>query len=140
MPDKLIDTNILVYAYDTSEGMKHEAAKQLLKGIWEDGGGVVCVQNLMEFFVVITKKVEIPIPVTVAKTIIEDISKSDSWKVIDRDINTFLYAIDLVERYNIHLWDATIVASMKENEVSRIVTENTKDFEKVPDIYVTFPT
>ena len=56
MPDRLIDTNILVYAYDTSEGTKHDIAKEILKKIWQDGGGVVCVQNLMEFFVVITKK------------------------------------------------------------------------------------
>ena len=26
MPGKLIDTNILVYAYDTSEGAKHAAS------------------------------------------------------------------------------------------------------------------
>lgn len=37
MPDKLIDTNILVYAYDTSEGRKHEVSKNLLKQIWEAG-------------------------------------------------------------------------------------------------------
>jgi predicted nucleic acid-binding protein len=56
MPDRLIDTNILVYAYDISESTKHDIAKDILKQIWQDGGGVVCVQNLMEFFVVITKK------------------------------------------------------------------------------------
>ena len=31
MPGKLIDTNILVYAYDTSEGAKHEASKDVLR-------------------------------------------------------------------------------------------------------------
>ena len=30
MPDRLIDTNILVYAYDTSEGTKHDIAKEIL--------------------------------------------------------------------------------------------------------------
>ena len=60
MPDRLIDTNIFVYAYDTSEGAKHDFAKSIVKQIWQDGGGVVCVQNLMEFFVVITKKVTSP--------------------------------------------------------------------------------
>lgn len=46
-----------MYAYDTSEGAKHDFAKNIVKQIWQDGGGVVCVQKLMEFFVVITKKV-----------------------------------------------------------------------------------
>lgn len=51
MSDRLIDTNILVYAYDSSEGKRHEVANELLKKIWQEGGGVVCLQNLMEFFV-----------------------------------------------------------------------------------------
>lgn len=88
MPDKLIDTNILVYAYDTSEGKKHEASRDLLRQIWKEGEGVVCLQNLMEFFVVITKKVENPIDATEAKTIVEDFLKSDKCKIIDRDVDT----------------------------------------------------
>lgn len=139
MPDKLIDTNILVYGYDTSEGTKHKASKNLLKQIWTAGGGIVCLQNLMEFFVVITQKVENPIDVAEAKTIVEDILKSKSWRVIDRDEDTFLSAIDLVSEQGIHLWDAVIGACMKENEITEIVTENKKDFEKVPDIKVIVP-
>ena len=46
MPDELIDTNILIYAYDASEGTKHEVSKNLLKQIWKAGGGIVCLQNL----------------------------------------------------------------------------------------------
>ncbi|MEW5768365.1 MAG: hypothetical protein AB1797_12225 [bacterium] len=67
-----------------------------MKQIWERGGGIVCVQNLMEFFVVITQKVENPIDVKEAKPIVQDILKSDNWKIIDRDVDTFLSAIDLV--------------------------------------------
>jgi predicted nucleic acid-binding protein len=139
MSDKLIDTNILIYAYDTSEGTKHEVSKNLLKQIWEAGKGIVCLQNLMEFFVVITQKVENPIDVAEAKIIVEDILKSDNWKVIDRDEDTFLSAIDLVAEHKVHLWDAVIVACMKENEITEIVTENKKDFEKIPEITVIIP-
>jgi predicted nucleic acid-binding protein len=139
MSERLIDTNILVYAYDISEDTKHETAKHLLRQIWEDGGGVVCVQNLMEFFVVITKKVESPMTVAEAKTIVDDIAKSDSWRVIDRDIHTFLDAIDLVSQHHVHVWDATIAACMRENGITDIVTENKKDFEMISDIHVIFP-
>ncbi|MBN2543287.1 hypothetical protein JXI42_10520 [bacterium] len=84
MPDNLIDTNIILYAYDSSEGNKHVISKNLLKQIWGKGGGIVCLQNLMEFSVVITSKVENPIDLDIAKTIVEDIIKSDKWRVIDR--------------------------------------------------------
>ena len=139
MTDKLIDTNILVYAYDTTEAEKHEASKELLMHIWEEGGGVVCLQNLMEFFVVITKKVENPIEIEEAKAIIKDFLKSDNWKIIDRDMETFLLAIDLVQKHNIHLWDALIAAAMKENDLIEIVTENKKDFDKIPTIKASVP-
>ena len=79
----------------------------------------MCVQNLMEFFVVITKKVTYPIPVADAKIIIDDMTKSDSWRVIDRDINTFLKAIDIVSQNAVHSWDTTIIACMKERGVTQ---------------------
>jgi predicted nucleic acid-binding protein len=139
MANRLIDTNILVYAYDVFEGRKHKASRDIIMNIWKEGGGVVCLQNLMEFLVVITSKVERPIKVIEAKGIIEDFLNSEKWKIIDRDAGTFLKAVNLVSEYGIPLWDSVIVACMKENNVKEIVTENRKDFEKIPYIKVTVP-
>lgn len=44
MSERLIDTNILVYAYDVSETIKHPIAKQFLQQIWTEGGGIVCAE------------------------------------------------------------------------------------------------
>lgn len=93
----------------------------------------------MEFFVVITKKVENPVDIADAKTIVEDLLKSNNWRIIDRDMDTFLNAIDLVSEHEIHLWDAVIAACMKENDITEIVTEDKEDFKKIPDIKVTMP-
>lgn len=54
---KLIDTNILVYAYDVAEKEKHSVCKAIVNEVWLKRGGVVTLQNLMEFFVVATMKV-----------------------------------------------------------------------------------
>ncbi len=139
MPGKLIDTNILVYAYDTSEGEKHTAARDLVRHLWIDGGGVVCLQNLMEFFVVITRKVEKPVDVATAKGLVQDFIESDKWSVIDRDADTLITALELVAKHGIHLWDAAIAATMLENDVTEIVTENSKDFSKIPTLQVKKP-
>jgi predicted nucleic acid-binding protein len=48
--ERLLDTNVLVYAYDASEKRRREIAKELLNEVWDDGGGVVTLQNLSEFF------------------------------------------------------------------------------------------
>ena len=66
-------------------------------------------------------------------------ANSDSWTLIDRDIHTFLEAIDLVSQYHVHIWDATIAACMKEHGIVDIVTEDKADFEKIPGIHVIVP-
>lgn len=56
MPEesRLIDPNVLSYAYDVSERAKRQIARSLLGQIWEQGGGVVALQNLSEFFLAVT--------------------------------------------------------------------------------------
>ncbi len=134
MNGRLIDTNILVYAYDASEKEKFFCARKIILSIWSKGYGYTTVQNLTEFFVVVTKKIEFPIKTSEALAIIHDILHSDKWQVLDRDMYTIERAIALVERYNIHLWDALIAQVMLDNDISIILTENTKDFKKITTI------
>lgn len=136
---RLIDTNVLVYAYDLSEPAKRQVARTLLDQIWDEGGGVVSIQNLSEFFVVVTGKVQYPITVSDARTIISDILRSGRWLVLTQEDNTIVAAIDLVERTGVPYWDALIAACMLEHGVTTIVTENERDFRKIPGITVINP-
>jgi len=57
MSDKdFVDTNILMYAHDTSAGEKHERAKVLVEGLWESRSGVVSTQVLLELAVNLRRK------------------------------------------------------------------------------------
>ena len=141
MPEgsRLIDTNVLVYAYDVSEKGKRQIARGLLGEIWDLGGGVVSLQNLSEFFVAVTEKVERPISPVDAKTIVSDILHSARWLVIDRQARTVIAAMDLVDRTGAPYWDALIAACMVEHGVHIIVTENERDFNKIPGLTVINP-
>jgi predicted nucleic acid-binding protein len=136
---KLIDTNVLVYAYDVSEKDKHNLAKKIVEEIWQKGGGVITLQNLSEFFVVVTKKVEYPLSINDARIIIKDIIKSTKWLVIDRDEETLIKSIELVESTGVHFWDALIATCMLENGIKVILTENEDDFKRVEGIQVVNP-
>ena len=47
MSDKyFVDTDILMYAHDTSAGAKHERAKAVVEDLWRDRTGVVSTQLL----------------------------------------------------------------------------------------------
>jgi len=136
---RLIDTNVLVYAYDASEKAKRRIAHDLLDRIWDEGGGVVTLQNLSKFFVAVTGKVQKPISVSAARTIVSDILRSARWLVIDRQAATMLRTIDLVERTRVPFWDGLIAACMLEHEIDTLVTENERDLKKIPGITVFNP-
>ena len=135
----LIDTNILVYAYDESEGKKHEICKRLIDECWRLREKYsISIQNLSEFYVVITKKIENPVPMEMAKEIIEDIIEFQNWIVMDYDPRTILSAIELNMVYEVHYWDALIAATMRENKIFRIYTED-GDFKNIPWLNVINP-
>ena len=137
--NRLIDTNILVYAYDVSEKRRREIGRALMDEVWDTGGGVVTLQNLSEFFFAVTRKVQKPVSVADAKTIVSDILRSSRWMVIDRDAGTLVKAMEIVERVRAPFWDALIAACMLEHGIEVIVTENAKDFRNISGITVVNP-
>ena len=139
MAERLLDTNIFVYAYDVSEKRRRGIAKTLVDEVWDSGDGVVTLQNLSEFFFAVTRKVQKPIPVADARTIVSDILRSSRWMVIDRNAGTLLKAIDIVESVRAPFWDALIAACMLERGIEVVVTENEKDFKNIPGITVVNP-
>ena len=90
--NRLLDTNVLVYAYDVSE-----AKRRVIADVWSVGGGVLMLQNLSEFFFAVTRKVQKPVPIVDAKTIVADLLRSSRWMVIDRNAGTVMKAMGIVE-------------------------------------------
>lgn len=135
----LVDTNILVHAYTIVDDRKHSAARSLVAAIWEGQYASTTLQNLCEFFFVVTRKVAKPISITEAQTVVSGILASSQWRVLDRDSETILTAIDLVKLHRANLWDALIAACMLQHGVHTILTDNERDFVKLPNILVINP-
>ena len=105
---RFVDTNILVYAYDTSAGGKQERASALLEQLWNTRDGCLSVQILQEFFVTVTRKIPKPLDAATAKEIIADLSR---WYVHVPAAEDVLGAIGLHQRTGIAFWDAMMVRS-----------------------------
>ncbi len=128
----LIDSNLLSYVFDESEPEKRKICKELVAECWQGKRKyAVSVQNLSEFYVVVTKKIQHPIPEKVAKKFVELITDFQSWAVLNVTPQAVKSAIDISIKYNIHYWDALLVATMQENKVLRIYTEDS-GFNKIP--------
>ena len=136
----LIDTNILIYAYDKSDLKKHSIANAILEKCWKEQIKlVVSIQNLVEFFFNITEKIRNPIESDKAKQIILDIIDFPSWIIIRYNEETIKKAIDIKINDNTSFWDSLLIATMLENNIFNIYTENEKDFIKVKSINVINP-
>lgn len=136
----LVDTNILVYSYDTTDQKKHQKAKELLQQCWQRKKTcAISAQNLAEFFVVITKKVPTPLSIEDAEKIIKDIISFTHWKVLHYDQEILLQSMALYKKSKKHFWDALLAATMIEAGINHIYTENTADFAGFEKIIATNP-
>ena len=106
-----VDTNILLYAHDTSEPGKHERARALLEDLWARRTGCLSVQVVQEFFVNATRKLKLPLEVSTARMVIEDYAQ---WLVHTPTAGDVLAAIDLQSAHRTSFWDAMILTSALE--------------------------
>jgi predicted nucleic acid-binding protein len=123
-----LDSNVLLYAYDTSQGKKHELALELLKdGLRGEATYFVPLQVLSEFYSVVSRG-KINVPRDAALQIVKDMLALPNFITNQTDEFSIIEAIGINEKSDIPFWDAMIVVSMKKRFVTSIYTENTKHF------------
>lgn len=136
MNGEFIDTNILVYAHDSSAGRKREVASELILRLAGKMTGRLSVQVLMEFFVTVTRKIPKPLTVDEAEEIIEDFG---SWKIFTPETADILRAIQIVKIYPVSFWDALIIQAATAMSASVIWSEDLKDGETYEGVVVRNP-
>ncbi len=114
-----IDTNVLVYAFDSSEPTKQQMA---LRALAKSGDrSVLSTQVLSEFYVVATRTLADPLTPRIAADVIDQLSRLP---VVDTDTALVRSAIDISVRSQISYWDGLIVAAASASGCDRILTED----------------
>ena len=135
-PREFVDANVLVYAFDKSSGVKHEIAQQLLKRLWDSGGGCLSVQILQEFFVTVTRKVAQPLPVDEAADRIREFA---TWQVFTPTPNDVLAAVELHKHARLNFWDAMVVEAAAELGCEILWTEELNEGQLLRAVRVRNP-
>lgn len=133
---QFVDTNVLVYAHDTSAGQKHDRAQQLLADLWAGGNGCLSIQVLQEFYVNITQKVSRPLAPDTARQRVEDLSY---WLVHSPTPADVLEAIQLHQRSRLAFWDAMVLTSAAKLGCSVIWSEDWNEGQKIAGVLVRNP-
>ena len=116
-----IDTNVLVYAHDTDAGARQATAKALLAGLWDNRNGSLSTQVLQEFYAVVTRKFQPPMPRAKARAIV---AAYGEWCDIATEPQLIVAASRLEEDHTLSFWDALIVQAAIHAGADRLVSED----------------
>lgn len=118
----LVDTNVLVYAYDPRERAKQERARAVLERLVPAGLAVLSVQCLTEFFRVVRWR--LPEPLTPDEAFTRVVNLARMCRVVDLTSWIVLEACRASNTYQLSIWDALIWAAAKVNQVPEVLSED----------------
>jgi len=116
-----VDTNILVYGRDTSQGEKQQIAADWMEALWEKGNGRTSMQVLNEFFVTVTGKLKPGLAPGDAWADVQDLM---SWEPQPVDLPCAEYAFHLYNRYSLSWWDALVVSAARLQRCTVLLSED----------------
>jgi predicted nucleic acid-binding protein len=115
----LLDTNVLVYVYDTSAPLKRSLARSTLGALAEAGAGAVSTQVLSELFSVTTRLTLNP-----QEALLELQHQVQAWTVLQVTTEVILAAARAVRDHQLNFWDAQLWASAKVHGLATICSED----------------
>jgi len=118
----LVDTNVLVYAFDADEPEKQRRAQELLDGLVADGTACVSSQVLGEFYVTVTRRFPESMDSATAARHTERFA--EVLEVHGTGLQVVLEALRGAVRHRLSYYDAQIWAAARLNHVPVVLSED----------------
>ena len=129
-----LDTNILVYAVDTTRGAAHN--RQIAREILRQGGFGISTQVLQEFYVTATKKLKRPLSVSTAARWVDQLCRGE---LITLDASLIKLGIAYSARYQISYWDGAIIAAAEAIGATTVFSEDLNNGQSYGAVQVVNP-
>ena len=128
------DTNVLVYADDKAAPAKQRRTLELVAEHRRAGTGVVSLQVLQEYFVTVTRKLNVD-----ARIVRRKIELLAEFDVAAPDVADILSAIDLHRLHGFSFWDALILRAAKQSGCSVLLSEDFQESREIDGVRVVNP-
>jgi predicted nucleic acid-binding protein len=116
-----VDTNILLYARDSSQSVKQPIAHDWMRVLWQRRGGRLSFQVLNEYYVNVTQKLKPGLTIEIAR---QDVGSLLAWNPAKSDAGLLESAWVLADRYGFSWWDAQIVAAARRQDCEWLLSED----------------
>jgi predicted nucleic acid-binding protein len=133
----LLDTNVLVYAWDRSEDTKRRRALAVIEALNDHHEMVLSAQVLGEFFQVTTRKLVVPLTLREAQTLVADFV--EAWPVVPITDGVVLEATRAVAEHGLAYWDAQLWAAARVADASFLLSEDLQDGRAIEGVRVINP-
>jgi len=129
-----VDTHILVYAEASDAPLKQRAALSLLKGLFDEGLGVLSTQVLQEYCNVALKKLKLP-----AAYVRSQLDFYEQFEVVQVTPAIIHAGLDLHQTRSVAFFDAIVLASAHAAGCDRLWTEDMNAGEVVNGVRIVNP-
>lgn len=119
-----VDSNVLVYARDMTEGEKQQTAADWIRHLWIERSGRLSAQVLNEFYVTVTRKLS---PGLTREDAWDDVCAFLSWEPQAITPELLRWARGVEARHGLSWWDSMIVASAQMQGCGLLLSEDLQD-------------
>ncbi len=134
MSAEFVDTNILIYAHDSSSGGKQRIARDLLRRLEEDGNGALSIQVLTEFYSVSTRKLGLPLGDAE-----QVVAGFETWALHRPTLTDVVSAAAVHRHHKVAWWDALLIHSAIQLECDILWTEDLNHGQQYGSVTVRNP-
>lgn len=137
MKDKFfLDTNILVYSFDSTSQSKREISKDLIKKAHAENG-CISFQVVQEFLNVSTRKFEVPLKTTDAQHYLAKVM----YPICEVFPSEKLYfnTLEIMERWKFSFYDSMIIAAAMESGSEILYSEDLQHEQEIFDLKIVNP-
>ena len=131
-----VDTNVLVYAFDSADPTRHRSATQLLSRLMDEDRLRLSTQVLQEFYVTMTRKAR---PLWSPDRALAKLDDFAAWPVIISDLSLIREAVLLSRDAVLSFWDALVVAAAVRSGADILYTEDLNDGQILRGVRVVNP-
>lgn len=131
-----LDTNVLVYLFDSKEPAKQSVAQGILARQRQDLELVLSTQVLQEFYVTVTRKLATPLSPREALSVLGDLLHFSTVQV---DVPLVLAAASLSDHHQVSFWDALIIEAAASADCRILLTEDLHNGREIRGLRIENP-
>jgi len=131
-----VDTNILVYARDSSESEKQPVAKKWLGFLWANELGRISAQIMNEYYVTVTQKLKPGLAKEQARA---DLRALAVWQPLEISTVLIESSWDIQDQYGYSWWDTLVISSALFLDCAYLLSDDMQHEQRIGNLTIINP-